>query len=173
MRWKSHSPDVVLEHELAPGRCWRIRGSEGQITVRVASGLRINITATFIEQPLLGPKDDVEASPKSYSVWGLVTKDAHVETLRTMRAQPADWEDTPSGSMAPRNIPKDLTALRISHGIYNPYNGVTQQLTRTPDEVASLGIRVRGVIFMIHSNWGNPTSTCLYHIGINGNQLVA
>lgn len=169
----AHPPEVVLEHDIIPGRCWSMKGSTGQIGVLFGSG-RINVTAAFVEQPFLAPNDDIEASPKDFVVWGIVKKNEHVETTQRqegrLSGQSTGCEDMASGMTTPPYVPIGYTTIKLSQGTYDPYNRTTQQLVKTPDNITSDGIRMLGIIFKISSNWGNPQHTCIYRIGAHGDR---
>lgn len=144
------------------GQCWSIQGSTGYVNVVTRNNLKINFTAAFIEQPLLGPDDDGSASPRDFTVWGLASKLTGPGAF--WRYLPLDiWEK------APFPLLWHQKAFVLARGTYDLNAGIAQQVLQTRDKVAALGIPIHSVVFLVESNWGSPNSTCIYRIGAYGN----
>ncbi|XP_004630590.1 SUN domain-containing protein 3 [Octodon degus] len=64
-------PDVILQPDVHPGKCWAFSGSQGQILIRLARKIiPISVTMEHISEKV-SPSGNISSAPQAFSVHGL------------------------------------------------------------------------------------------------------
>ncbi|NWJ10826.1 SUN3 protein, partial [Crypturellus undulatus] len=66
-----YPPDIILQPELAPGKCWAFPGSQGQVVIRLPARILPRALTMQHSSKMLSAGDDISTSPKDISISGL------------------------------------------------------------------------------------------------------
>ncbi|XP_015345856.2 SUN domain-containing protein 3 [Marmota marmota marmota] len=67
-------PDIILQPDVHPGKCWAFPGSQGHILIKLAR--KITPTAVTMEHisEKVSPSGNISSAPKEFSVYGITKK---------------------------------------------------------------------------------------------------
>ncbi|KAK3805158.1 MAG: UNC-like C-terminal-domain-containing protein [Benniella sp.] len=141
----------VIQPEVHPGACWAMRGSHGQIGIRLARP--IIVTEVTIEHG--DPRTTLHhgTAPREMEVWGLTSS----RREKHRKVKEGD---------APEQGASLLTSIEYK---YVESQGRRPKLVQTfPIPLAKQNGPSTGVVVRINSNWGHPDFTCIYRIRVHG-----
>uniref|UniRef100_A0A8C9ACT6 SUN domain-containing protein 3 n=1 Tax=Prolemur simus TaxID=1328070 RepID=A0A8C9ACT6_PROSS len=137
-------PDIILQPDVYPGKCWAFPGSQGHTLIKLAR--KIIPTAVTMEHisEKVSPSGNISSAPKEFSVY--------VSCLNLISCNhDCEGEETFLGQF-----------------IYNK-TGTTVQTFTLQHAVSESLLCVK---LKILSNWGHPEYTCLYRFRVHGTPSV-
>ena len=173
---RHNEPDVVLDEDLRPGRCWLVPTSPGQIGVTLSEKVVISaFTIDHVQKELVS---SMQNAPCKLRVWGitrsqlptgaipLIDRDLRryiqVETERGIFNQSVLDERAPQVSRA--------GDFYVPLGVFE-YSILGSQSIQTfgvLPSVLSMKLAFDEVVLEVLSNWG-AKDTCLYRFRVHGN----
>nr|XP_023399972.1 SUN domain-containing protein 3 [Loxodonta africana] len=138
-------PDIILQPDVHPGKCWAFAGSQGHTLIKLAK--KIVPTAVTMEHisEKISPSGNISSAPREFSVY--VRKYACKETQAGISKECKGEE------------------IFLGHFMYNKKE-TTVQTFGLQHEVSEYLLCVK---LKILSNWGHPNYTCLYRFRVHGN----
>ncbi|KAM9787494.1 SUN domain-containing protein 3-like isoform 3-T3 [Syngnathus typhle] len=149
--WRGNVPyvsraRVVIEgkSELNPGDCWAFAGQQGNLTVALSHSVLVtSVTLGHITRSI-SPTGDIPHAPKEFLVYGLVSLESAAVELGRFKYE------------------------RIGPVFQNFQISVRLQCVAVlVQQPKGAGVSTH-VTLSVHSNWGDPTYTCLYSFRVHG-----
>jgi len=141
----------AIQPEVHPGACWAMKGSDGQIGIRLARP--IIVTEVTIEH--VDPRTALHhgTAPREMEIWGLTSSSGE----KHRKVKEGD---------APEQGASLLASIEYK---YVEPQGRRPRLVQTfPIPLPKQNGPSTGVVVRIHSNWGHPDFTCMYRIRVHG-----
>lgn len=166
----SVSPDVVLNPELYPGRCWSIEGV-GSIGITLPS--KLSISHITVGHTRTDNMTMASSAPRLIEVWGVASLEAsNLDSIgpghpglrwKELRDQIGGGSGViHDGLMSAKEVLVRLTKVE-----YSPNRMGNFQTFLVDKHVLEMGLRIRRVKVEILSNWGG-LHTCIYNIQLHG-----
>uniref|UniRef100_A0A2I3RG92 SUN domain-containing protein 3 n=1 Tax=Pan troglodytes TaxID=9598 RepID=A0A2I3RG92_PANTR len=137
-------PDIILQPDVYPGKCWAFPGSQGHTLIKLAT--KIIPTAVTMEHisEKVSPSGNISSAPKEFSVY---VRSYLNLSFRLGITKKCEGEE-----------------IFLGQFIYNK-TGTTVQTFELQHAVSEYLLCVKLNIF---SNWGHPKYTCLYRFRVHG-----
>ncbi|KAI4585322.1 hypothetical protein MJG53_020622, partial [Ovis ammon polii x Ovis aries] len=131
-------PDIILQPDVHPGKCWAFPGSQGHALIKLAR--RIIPTAVTMEHisEKVSPSGNTSSAPKEFSVYGI--------------SKQCEGEEIFLGQFVYNKTGTTVQTFAL-------------QVMRALGEVPEFLLCVK---LKILSNWGHPNYTCLYRFRVHG-----
>jgi len=188
-------PETILDSVTTIGSCWPMAGTSGQVTIRLP--YPISVTSVSLHHVSLKVTSALNrdgrgnAAPRDFAVVGYPPCRGEVDCLRFGfdKSQPIELgtfeyklvgssDDSPRRSIQSFPV-KDSTSTDTDlggcaepkattcggGGDDNVLNFVSDQELSSDD-----GTVIQGLRLFIKDNWGNDEYTCIYHVGVHGQQ---
>lgn len=163
-------PIVALEESTSPGECWEFDGSAGFLAVTLSSRVRIsNVMIDSVPPSRISPRSAARA-PRGMSLWGLLATSTEDLTASLNASHPITTrlvQDFLVYGQLPRSIQATDKFLHLGEFEYDRLASSPFQSFPISEVIGNIGFEV--VVLEVKSNWGS-NSTCLYHVGINGEE---
>ncbi|NWI14124.1 SUN3 protein, partial [Crypturellus soui] len=75
----ANPPDIILQPDLAPGKCWAFPGLQGQVVIRLPARIWPRAVTVQHVSKTLSPGNDMSTSPKDISISGLDDEGVEIE----------------------------------------------------------------------------------------------
>jgi hypothetical protein len=152
---------TVLEDGLA---CWAMSGHNGYFGI--ALEIPINISHISIYHSL-AHAEGIPSAPRSMVLWGLAEGPDQVKALSSASNQLFLPRKPSLFSQFLPKSPEPISWVPLLHFQYDVHLSDTQVFA-VPKELMDLGVSYGVVVVEILNNWGSPSHSCLYHIGVYG-----
>ncbi|WFD01254.1 hypothetical protein MYAM1_004016 [Malassezia yamatoensis] len=161
-RLRGRTPMVALHHDNAPGMCWPLAGTHGQLGIQLVR--KILVEAITIEHiPAVLALDGIESAPRDFEAWGILESEQDRKKLakwRSHHAKSEDWDE-------PTPVPPSSSHVFLGAFTYD-VAGAPIQTFPVSSEGAQVALPIRVVQLNILSNHGLRDYTCLYRVRVHG-----
>ncbi|KAI9069594.1 hypothetical protein FKP32DRAFT_1536659, partial [Trametes sanguinea] len=163
--FQSHPPDIVLDDDIRPGRCWHLSGTRGQVGISLPQF--IHPTFVSIDHIPRAIAADIGQAPRRMVLWGVVdgveNRERYARRMHALRANSALLRDHPPLTK------DDYVFIELADFVYNITHVHTVQTFPIREDVRQLDIDIGVVVLEIIDNWGSD-STCVYRVRIHGTE---
>ncbi|VDB87536.1 unnamed protein product [Peniophora sp. CBMAI 1063] len=166
-------PTMALHHETHAGYCWPFSGQQGRIGIELTH--RILLESVTIEHLPGALSLDRTSAPKHMSVWGLVEGTDNLHRAITWQERGRVLGRRKHFALELGDHPPDVQRLLkasrwapIASFVYDINAPSAVQSFTVDDDVPALDVDFKTVLLLIHDNWGNEDTTCLYRVRVHG-----
>ncbi|EIW77638.1 hypothetical protein CONPUDRAFT_75469 [Coniophora puteana RWD-64-598 SS2] len=150
----SYPPETILAPNNPIGTCWRFNSASGQIAINLPEEIVISHISIAHAPP--SPSTFLTLAPRTIVLWGLVdVANEHYE-----------------GGTGPAFRGEADSFVLLHTFQYDIYSAQATQTFMLPEENRILGVGFRIVVIEVVDNWGDPSATCLYHVGVHGEKFA-
>lgn len=154
------SPLVALTPDTAPGNCWPMAGSSGQLGIHLSQ--TIYVTSFTIEHPPKVILPDPSSAPRRFSVWALFDK--------LPNTVPERHEPRLRSSQFPRTKP--FQPVHLGTFTYSIHARTSVQSFPLTKQIREMNLPVAAVLFNFEDNWGSRDVTCIYRVRVHGTPVL-
>ncbi|XP_065513032.1 SUN domain-containing protein 3-like, partial [Caloenas nicobarica] len=69
--FSANGPETILQHRIAPGKCWAFRGSRGHVVIRLPVDIWPTAFTVWHISEAVSPHGEVSEAPKEFAVFGV------------------------------------------------------------------------------------------------------
>ncbi|OJT14953.1 Spindle pole body-associated protein sad1 [Trametes pubescens] len=153
-----NSAKLALRDNLHGGKCWKLRGVQGQIGIRLSNS--IHPTSVTIDHLPREVTHDIDQAPRRMTLWGVVDGPTNHGRYAELGTHASVEKDAPP-------VGAGLTFAALSRFEYNIDSPRIIQTFPIHDRIIQSGITFSVFVLEVETNWGGNI-TCIYRVRLHG-----
>ena len=183
----ANPPEVTIDSNMQPGRCWSFSGDRGYLTILLSKAIKPSEISVYHLPKAMW--DDQSFAPRAFEVWAISLRPEDRQSLESTYHRMANnkefldmvhdgfaatlKETYPDNAAVnnrkPGSNPAVRKSVRLVTGEYNIEPSDPSAQTFTVDQAVHDNNELIDVVQVrFKSNWGSNERTCVYRVSVHG-----